>query len=214
MGKKGYFITFEGAEGSGKSTQVELLVNYLKEKKISVITTREPGGTEIGEQIRQVLLNPENTQMSYITELLLYSASRAQHVQQKILPAVNEGKIVISDRFSFASLAYQGYGRGIELGLIRKLTEIATQGMEPDLIFLLDINPEVGLAKAKIKSNTLFNTSDGDRLEKENIEFHNRVRNGYIELSGQYNNVRLIEYAEIKKVHSNIIKIFESEILL
>ncbi|HPN30570.1 MAG TPA: dTMP kinase [bacterium] len=211
--RKGYFITFEGAEGSGKSTQVELLVKYLQKKKIPFITTREPGGTEIGEQIREILLNPKNSNMSHLTELLLYSASRSQHVFQKIVPAVDDGKIVISDRFSFASLAYQGYGRGIELDLINNLTKIATQGLNPDLIFLLDINPEVGLAKAKIKSNALYNTENGDRLEKEDLSFHNRVREGYLKLSQTHKNVRLIEYDKIEIVHSKIINIFESEIL-
>jgi len=212
--KHGYFITFEGAEGSGKTTQVELLVKYLNTRNIPVITSREPGGTAIGEQIRAILLKPENSEMCYLTELFLYSASRAQHVHQKIIPAIDDGKVFISDRFSFASLVYQGYGRFIDLKIIKELTRIATQGIEPDIIFLLDIDPAIGVEKAKIKSNAMFNTNNGDRLENEDIEFHKRVRQGYLELAKQSENVRLIEYDTIENVHNQIIEIFEKELQL
>lgn len=211
MKKRGYFITFEGSEGSGKSTQVRLLTEYLRKKNIRFVTSREPGGTEIGEQIREIVLNPRNSEMCSITELLLYSASRAQHVYQKIKPAIEDGKIFISDRFSFATLAYQGYGRKINIDIIKKLTDIAVQGIEPDLIFLLDIDPNIGVAKAKLKSQTIFNTENGDRLENESIDFHNDVRNGYLELAAQYSNVKLIEYSSIENVHNKIIKTLEEK---
>ncbi len=204
--KKGFFITFEGAEGSGKSTQVKLLSDFLHKEKIDFIITREPGGTEISEQIRAILLDPANTSMSGLTEFLLYSASRAQHVYEKIKPSIENGKIVISDRFSFASLAYQGYGRGLNLQMINEITKTATQSVSPDLIFLLDIEPSIGVEKAKLKSQKIFSTSSGgDRLENEDLNFHNKVRNGYIELSKTNSNVCFIEYATVETVHFRII---------
>ncbi|HON55392.1 MAG TPA: dTMP kinase [bacterium] len=209
--KRGYFITFEGAEGSGKSTQVKLLCEYLAKKKIDYEVSREPGGTDIGEQIREILLNPKNSKMCAVTELLLYSASRSQHIYERIKPAIESGKIFISDRFSFATLAYQGYGRKIDLELIKKITDIAVQGIEPDLIFLLDIDPLVGVNKAKIKSQAIYATENGDRLENESIEFHNDVRNGYLELACQNHNVKVIEYAPIEIVHQQIIKTLEQK---
>jgi len=204
--KKGFFITFEGAEGSGKSTQVKLLGDYLASEKIEYISTREPGGVKISEQIREILLNPENTAMSDLTEFLLYSAARAQHVYEKINPAIESGKIVISDRFSFASFAYQGYGRGLDLKMIFDITRTATFGLEPDLIFLLDIDPGIGVEKAKLKSQKIYNTSSGgDRLENEDISFHNKVRNGYIELAAKFKNVCFIQYSAIEVVQQQII---------
>lgn len=204
--KRGYFITFEGAEGSGKSTQVKLLGEYLKSKNMDYICTREPGGVKISEQIRDILLNPENTAMSDLTEFLLYSAARSQHVFEKIKPAINDGKIVISDRFSFASFAYQGYGRGLDLNMIFDITNTATFGLEPDIIFLLDIDPEIGVEKAKIKSQKIFNTSSGgDRLENEDISFHNKVRDGYLELAKKFANVCLIKFDSIENIQNRII---------
>jgi len=207
----GLFITFEGAEGSGKSTQVKLLADYLKAKNIDVEISREPGGTNIGEQIREILLNPKNIEMHSITELLLYSASRAQHIFEKIIPAINAGKIFISDRFAFASLAYQGYGRQIDLDIIYKITEIATNKIMPDLIFLLDAPVEIGLEKAKKKSQNIYNNSTGDRLENEDLDFHQRVRNGYLTLAKTNKNVRLITYDSIENVHNQIKKIMQTE---
>jgi len=211
MKNKGLFITFEGPEGSGKSTQVKLLSEYLTKQKIKNLTTREPGGTNISEQIREILLNPKNTEMHYITELLLYSASRSQHILEKIKPALERGITCISDRFSLASLAYQGYGRKIDLNLINTLTEIATQNLKPDLIFLLDIDIELGIERAKLKSNNLFNTDNGDRLENENIEFHKNIRNGYLELAKQFKNIHLIKYENsIQKIHKKITDIIDN----
>lgn len=177
--KKGIFITFEGVEGAGKTTQIEILKNRLSDEKIEFLLTREPGGTPIGEKIRGILLDTENSEMNYMTELLLYCASRAQHLNQKIVTAKNDGKIVICDRFSDSTLAYQGYARGIDKSLIEKLGEIVEGGNRPDLTFILDIDPEITLERAKKKSSD----KKGDRIEQESMEFHQRVRAGFLEIA-------------------------------
>lgn len=175
---KGLFITFEGPDGAGKTTQIKHLKEYLQSVKKSVILTREPGGTELSELIREILLDARHTEMDYRTELLLYAAARAQHVHELILPALNQGKIVICDRFADSTLAYQGFGRGIDLDLIEKINSIATSGVEPDLTILLDIDVCKGLQRV--------NTSRGraiDRLEAEKLDFHEKVRQGFLSLS-------------------------------
>ncbi|HIB98969.1 TPA: dTMP kinase, partial [Candidatus Poribacteria bacterium] len=144
---RGVFVTFEGTEGSGKTTQIQRLSADLAIQRYSVIVTREPGGTAISEQIRSLLLDPENTAMKSTTELLLYAASRTQHVLEKIIPALEEGKVAISDRFADASLAYQGYGRGLDINLIRSLNQVATNGIVPDITFLLDLPVDIGLKR-------------------------------------------------------------------
>lgn len=173
--KKGLFITFEGVEGAGKTTQIELLKNELDRRGIEYIVTREPGGTAIGEKIRGVLLDPENSEMNYMTELLLYYASRAQHLYEKINRAKESGKVVICDRYSDSTMAYQGYGRGIDKQLIETLNSVVEKGNRPDLTFIIDADPEVTLVRAKRKSGNV-----GDRLEQESLEFHKRVREGFI----------------------------------
>lgn len=173
--KKGLFITFEGVEGAGKTTQIELLKNELDRRGIEYIVTREPGGTAIGEKIRGVLLDPENSEMNYMTELLLYYASRAQHLYEKINMAKESGKVVICDRYSDSTMAYQGYGRGIDKQLIETLNSVVEKGNRPDLTFIIDADPEVTLVRAKRKSGNV-----GDRLEQESLEFHKRVREGFI----------------------------------
>jgi dTMP kinase len=173
------FITLEGPDGSGKSTQARLLAEWLRGQGYEVVLTREPGGTDIGDQIRVVLHDPRNTAMGAQTEILLYSASRAQHVAQFIRPALAAGKIVISDRYADSTLAYQGYGRGLDLGTLRAITGFATGGLTPDLTLYLDITAQEGLQRRQ---------SGGDewnRLDAEALEFHQRVRAGYLELVEQ-----------------------------
>ncbi len=173
------FITLEGPDGSGKSTQARLLAEWLRGQGYEVVLTREPGGTDIGDQIRVVLHDPRNTAMGAQTEILLYSASRAQHVSQFIRPALAAGKIVISDRYADSTLAYQGYGRGLDLGTLRAITGFATGGLTPDLTLYLDITAQEGLQRRQ---------SGGDewnRLDAEALEFHQRVRAGYLELVEQ-----------------------------
>ncbi len=173
------FITFEGPDGSGKTTQVHLLAGWLREKEYEVVVTREPGGTEIGDQIRRVLHDPRNSDMDYRAEILLYSASRAQHVIQRIQPDLAAGKIVISDRYADSTLAYQGYGRGLDLDTLRIITAFATKELAPDLTLYLDITPEEGLQRRRLGGD------EWNRLDAEALEFHNRVRTGYLALIDQ-----------------------------
>jgi len=174
--KKGIFISLEGIEGTGKTTQARLLSERLVEKGYEAALTQEPGGTAIGNRIREILLHVDYKEMSYITELLLYNAARAQHLFEKIFPAMNQGKVVIADRFSDSTVAYQGYGRGIDISLINSLNNIATKGIKPHLTILFDLDVETGL-----KRNRGINKID--RLELEDIEFHKRVRDGYLKIA-------------------------------
>lgn len=176
---KGFFITFEGIEGSGKTTQARLLADYLSSIDFSVLLTREPGGSVLSEKIREILIDPRSKQMKAKTECLLYAASRAQHVEEIILPAIADGKTVISDRFADATLAYQGYGRMLPIKMLRQLNDFATGGLEPNLTFLLDLPVETGLARTRKRGNKL------DRLEQEAIDFHQRVRQGYLKIAKQ-----------------------------
>lgn len=172
---KGLFVTLEGVEGCGKSTQLKLLSKYLVEKGIDHVVTREPGGTEIGDKIRKILLDVSNSNMEPLTELLLYAASRAQHVLEIIEPALKSGRVVLCDRFYDSTIAYQGHARGIEPELVNRSILIATAGRKPDLTFLLDIPAEVGIERATKKGI--------DRLEKEDLIFHKRVRQGFLKLA-------------------------------
>jgi dTMP kinase len=173
------FITLEGPDGSGKTTQAHLLAEWLREQGYEISLTREPGGTEIGDQIRTVLHDPRNTAMDARTEILLYSASRAQHVAQLIRPALAGGKVVVSDRYYDSTLAYQGYGRGLDLETLRAITAFATGGLRPDLTLYLDIPPEEGLQRKQAGGD------EWNRLDAEALEFHQRVRAGYLELIRQ-----------------------------
>lgn len=171
------FITLEGPEGSGKSTQLSLLVAFLEESGYSVVATREPGGTDIGDQIRDVLHDVRNTAMKPETEFLLYSASRAQLVREVINPALADKKVVLCDRFADSTIAYQGYGRGLDLEALRAITRFATGGLVPDITFLLDIDVQEGL-------NRRINGADEmNRLDLEAIAFHQRVRDGYHQMA-------------------------------
>lgn len=181
---KGIFVTFEGIEGSGKSTQVRMLIEYLKEHKLDYITTREPGGTPIAESIRTLLLDPGNAEMLPATELLLYCASRAQHTGELILPALASGKIVICDRYYDSTYAYQGAARRLDEQMIETLTKMATFDTQPDLTVLLDVPVQAGLLR--IKDRTL------DRLEQEDISFHERVRQHYLSIAKKYSSRFLV----------------------
>ena len=177
--KRGYFITFEGGEGAGKSIQVEILVSHLHEEGYSVVVTREPGGTRIGEQIRAITHNQENVDLEAIAEAYLMAASRAQHVAQLIEPALEAGKIVVCDRYVDSSIAYQGYGRKLGADTIKSLNTLAINGAVPDFTILLHISPEVGL-KRRAKSR-----KGVDRLDMQQHDFYTRVSEGYLALAKQ-----------------------------
>ena len=170
------FITLEGPEGSGKTTQAYLLAEYLKEKGVDLVLSREPGGTSIGDKIRDILHDPANTEMFPWAEVLLYSASRAQLVAQTIRPSLEAGKVVVCDRYADSTMAYQGYGRGLDLKALRELTQLATGGLTPDLTLYIDIQPELGLERR------LSGGDEWNRLDQETLDFHRRVRSGYLEL--------------------------------
>ncbi len=174
----GLFITFEGPEGSGKTTQVNLLAAWLRECGLNVLTTREPGGTRIGDAVRGVLLNPEHTEMLAETEILLFSAARAQLVGEVIRPHLAGGGTVLSDRFADSTLAYQGYGRRLELALLRLITDFATQGLQPDLTIFLDLPVAEGLQR-----KASGDAEEWNRMEREVQAFHERVSAGYLALA-------------------------------
>jgi dTMP kinase len=172
------FITLEGPEGSGKTSHVPHLVEYLREKGIAIFPTREPGGTSIGEQIREVLHSLKNTEMHPRAETLLYQAARAQFVEQVVQPRLAQGEIVLSDRYADSTIAYQGYGHRQGLEQVRALVKYATGGLVPDLTVLLDINVEIGIGR-KTKSQ------EWNRMDAYTLEFHQRVRAGYLEMVKQ-----------------------------
>jgi dTMP kinase len=171
------FITFEGSDGSGKSTQITLLSFYLRQEGHKVLTTREPGGTTIGEQVRNCLHDVVNKNMTPSAEVLLYSASRAQLVEEIIRPALSSNHIVLSDRYSDSTLAYQGYGRGLDLNDLTRLTRFATGGLKPDLTFLFDVDIEDGLTRRTAGGVEI------NRMDLQTVEFYRRVRDGYRELA-------------------------------
>lgn len=170
--KEGFFITIEGTDGSGKSTQIGLIKKYLEGKGHDVVLTREPGGTNISEKIRNIILDTGNAEMGDMTEMLLYASARAQLVSEIIKPAVDGGKIVICDRFVDSSYAYQSFGRGIDLKVVEDTNRIAMDGVEPDITFFFDLDPEIAMKRRR-------NASVADRIEKEKMEFHRRVYGGY-----------------------------------
>ncbi|TLN25443.1 dTMP kinase [bacterium] len=169
------FITLEGPEGSGKTSHLPDLADFLREDGWKVLTTREPGGTAIGDQVRQVLMRIDNTAMNPRAETLLFLAARAQLVDEVIRPALAEGSVVISDRYGDSTLAYQGYGHGNDLGIVRQMLAFATGGLTPDLTVLLDVDPAIGLRRKKT-------VGEWNRLDAYELEFHRRVRAGYLEL--------------------------------
>ncbi len=178
------FITFEGGDGTGKTTQLKALESHLQSKGCSCVSTREPGGTSLGKLIRQVLLEVGKQAIASPTELFLYLADRAQHVQEVILPAIDGGKIVLCDRYTDSTLAYQGYGRGIDLDLLRQLNQFANRGVKPDLTLLLDCPVELGLSRtAQRQSNAGSARGREDRFEREKMEFHEKVRAGFLAMA-------------------------------
>lgn len=172
------FISFEGIDKSGKSTQISLLVDYLKQKGYEVVQTCEPGGTRSGEKIERILLEPSTKEISGISELFLYLADRAEHVEKIIKPALEKGKIIISDRFADATIAYQGHGRELDIPWIEELNKRVTHGLSPDITFLLDISPDLAQKRSGSEGK--------DRIENEKISFHQKVRQGYLKLAKRH----------------------------
>jgi dTMP kinase len=203
----GVFITFEGPDGSGKTTQIKLLEKYLKEKGYDILITREPGGTNISEQIRNVILDKNNMEMDKITEALLYAASRAQHVAQIIKPALLEGKAIICDRFVDSSIVYQGIGRNLGIDFIKKINDMATAGTQPDITFLMKLSPELGL-------NRKFSSDECNRLDMEKLEFHNKVYEGYLKLESLYPQriIGVDASKSIEELYKDIVKIVENKL--
>ncbi len=173
---KGLFITLEGVEGAGKTTQAKMLAEWLSALGLDVLATREPGAGQIGGQIRQVLLNPENTELAPMTEALLLAADRAQHVAETLRPALAQGKIVVCDRYADSFFAYQGYGRGLDMARLIALNDAAAGGLAPDITLLLELPPELGLARAQKRGAS-------DRMEQERLDFHRRLSDGYLALA-------------------------------
>ena len=180
----GKLIVFEGLDASGKSTQARLLTGLLEAHDVDVVSTREPGGTPIAESVRTVLLEREHDALLPFSELLLFMVSRAQNTHEVILPALRAGRTVVTSRYRLSSLAYQGYGRGLELDLIRNLNEVATAGTLPDLTFLIDVPAEYTMRRKADR---------GDRIEVESIEFHRRVRRGFLELTAGDPTVQVLD---------------------
>ena len=197
---EGFFITFEGIEGSGKTTQIRLLADYLQNKGYEVLVSREPGGTPLGEKIRNLLLDPQYDFMDYRTEVLLYAADRAQHVKEKIKPALGKGKIVISDRFADSNLAYQAAGRGLDYEMVYQINDWVIDSTWPDLTFILDIDIKEGLNRARSQSSE----AEGDRLEREVDEFHQRVRDAYLKMAEKERFALVNAGESIENVQKNI----------
>jgi len=177
------FITFEGIEGCGKTTQISLLKECLEQKGYSVVATREPGGTQIGDSMRSILLDSRNIHIDNKTELLLYEASRAQHIKDVVRPSLDKGSIVLCDRFTDATLAYQGYAQGINKDLIESLNQFATDNITPDFTILIDCPVEIGLKRAKKRGETINQEISEDRFEEKSIAFHQMVRLGYLQIA-------------------------------
>lgn len=196
----GLFITVEGTDGSGKSTQCQMLSESLLKEGFEVISVREPGGNKISEQIRQIIIDIENKEMSDLTEVLLYAASRAQLSKQIIIPALKDGNIVICDRYMDSSIVYQSYARGIDIKTVEKINNLATCGLVPDITFFLKLEPSEGLIRKK-------NQSSYDRIESEKFYFHKKVYKGYVELSKKYpQRIKTIDASkDINTIHNKII---------
>jgi dTMP kinase len=207
------FITFEGVEGSGKTTQIQRLKKYLSQKGIPCKVTREPGGCPISEKVRKILLNPDHCEMVPMSELLLYEAARAQHVKEVIKPFLKKGGVVLCDRFNDATIAYQGYGRKIDLKWVERLNHLSSQGIRPDVTFLLDCPSDVGLKRA-LQRNRALKQEREERFEREEIQFHQRVRKGYLAIAKKEpRRVKVIDtrqgedkvFERIRKIVDNLI---------
>jgi dTMP kinase len=208
--KQGRFVSFEGIEGCGKTTQIARLSERLRAEGTPCLITREPGGTAVGEGIRRILLDSETIHLTPEAELLLFYASRSQNIEERIRPALERGETVICDRFFDASLAYQGYGRGLSLELIHRLTDLVCRDNRPGVTILLDIDPEVGLARARARNEGL--ARDEGRFEAEDVAFYTRVREGYLELAAASPERFQIVPADgsIAEVESRIWSVFEA----
>jgi dTMP kinase len=209
--KHGRFLSFEGIEGCGKTTQIAILSEYLSKRSIPFTVTREPGGTAVGEGIRKILLNSETIHLTAASELLLFYASRSQNIAEKILPSLERGETVICDRFFHASMAYQGYGRGIPLEFIEKLTDLVCGTNRPEITLLLDIDPEIGLHRARARNEQRANNEG--RFEMEDIAFYTKIRNGYLELAARDpEHVKVIPANRgIEEIHRDVIRILGFE---
>lgn len=201
--EKGLFITFEGADGCGKTTQLNLLAQYLKENGFEVVITREPGGKGLGERVREILLNYDG-EVSSNCEAFLFLADRAQNVDMIVKPAVDAGKIVLCDRHTDSTIAYQGYGRGVDIKQLKMLNKLATSAFEPDLTFVFDIDVETSMSRVgKVK----------DRMESAGVEFHEKVRNGYLEIAKEEpNRVKVINSKDtIENIFEQVKEVYEQK---
>jgi len=211
-GKKGCFITFEGPEGAGKSTQVKLLQQALAQRGLECVLTREPGGTPLAEQLRNIVKYHEGDElMAAETELLLFAASRAQHVRNLIKPAVADGKVVLCDRFYDSTTAYQGYARNLELDFINRLNDFASAGCRPDLTILLDLPPEAGFSRTAVREET---QGLNDRLENEALDFHLAVRAAFLTIAEQEpERVKVVSALDAPdEIHRNIMELLNNVI--
>ncbi|RLB84566.1 MAG: dTMP kinase [Deltaproteobacteria bacterium] len=207
------FISFEGIDGSGKTTQIHHMLKFFQDNGHSCVITREPGGTRIGEKIRAILLDPASKNMDPLTELLLYTADRAQHIKEFVSPFLSSGKTVLCDRFYDATAVYQGFARGLDIGLINKLHKLLFENLKPDITILLDLPPEKGLSRAwkQIANGDRKNVET--RFEEEKLSFHNKVRSGYLELARlEPGRFRVIDASmDESQVRNEIIKILSNE---
>lgn len=208
------FITLEGIEGSGKTTQIKYIAAYLEACGYDCIVTREPGATVIGGKIRSILLDPSSKQMDAMTELLLYMADRVQHVREIITPALVDGKMVLCDRFYDATVVYQGIARGIGIDTVNALHKLLLDGIQPDITFLLDLPTEEGLARAWRQIENGSRTGDESRFERETLRFHEKVRSGYLNIArGEPDRFRIIDAMKDPKMVCNDIKKILAELL-
>lgn len=209
MQVSGYFITFEGTDGSGKTSVLNIIEEKLKQKNVDYLRTREPGGVPLAEKIRAVILDKDATEMDARTEALLYAAARRQHLVEKVLPALKEGKIVLCDRFVDSSLAYQGAGRGLGVENVAKINEFATEGLKPDLTFYLKIDPKIGLSR--IQKNR---TDEVNRLDNEDLSFYEKINDTYQELAKAEKRIKTIDASlPLEKVSDQVWEILETRCL-
>jgi dTMP kinase len=205
----GLFITLEGIDGCGKSTQLELLSHALEETGADFIITRQPGGTRIGEKVRDIVLANASAGLAPLAELMLYAADRAQHVSELVRPALNAGRIVISDRYTDSTTAFQGYGRGLDLEVVEELNRLATGGLNPDLTILFDIDPQEASARLRARKSAVESERGMTRFEDEAREFHNRVREGYLKLARAHTErIRVIDSSpSARETHEKVMAI-------
>jgi len=209
----GFFLVFEGIEGCGKSTQIKLLGDYCRQKGLPCVVTREPGGTPIGEEVRKIFLHSRNVEITHLTELLLITAARAQHLHQVIRPALAENRIVLCDRFLGATLAYQGYAGDVPVALIQKTHEIFLDNINPDLTLLLDCPVEVGLSRSRARNIQEGKEKEEGRFEDKLTDFHCRVRDGYLNIAKKDpETVKVVDASQsVAKIHEEILGQFEKK---